>query len=393
MKYEAKKIIKTNSFFFSKLKKAIFLSRPNRFVVNIKIGTDKMAASLPNTGKLSELLLPGVTLLVSPVKNPECKYPFKVAAVFSNSSYIMIDTHVTNDCIEFLLEKKAIPSLSEAKILKREVKIGRSRLDFLLETQNKKIYCEVKSCTLFGDTIGMFPDALSERATRHINELAELKDSGFQVVVIILIQSAFVDTFIPNYHTDLLFAKTLYQYRDKLTILPISLGWSTNLIPKLPVKEVTVPWHILKKEAHNSGCYIILLFLDSCKTIKIGKLGELSFKKGYYCYVGSATRNLTQRIERHKRVRKKQHWHIDYLRSFCKILATYPIRSSEDLECKLALSINAIAQKSIKHFGCSDCSCLSHLFFFKDDPRHVKKFHDILLDFKVKRLSRLIKEI
>lgn len=113
--------------------------------------------------------------------------------------------------------------------------------------------------------------------------------------------------------------------------------------------------------------YAIYLKLNDDQVISIGKLGEFSFPKGTYIYVGSAKRNLTQRINRHKKVRKKLHWHFDYLRPYGTItrIITYDQRFEE---CALAENIRKKVAGSIpiKGFGSSDCKCGSHLIYIGD---------------------------
>ena len=77
------------------------------------------------------------------------------------------------------------------------------------------------------------------------------------------------------------------------------------------------------------GIYCLIIKLDKDKSIKIGKLNYINFKKGYYCYVGSALNNLKKRIERHKRKNKKLHWHIDYLLKHAKIIDTLKIETDK----------------------------------------------------------------
>ncbi len=105
--------------------------------------------------------------------------------------------------------------------------------------------------------------------------------------------------------------------------------------------------------------------------IHYNTLGNQSFQKGYYYYVGSAQKNLTQRIERHLKRYKKQHWHIDYLT--CNINTTiknvYLVKDySKSYECILAKDLlnKYNMQITIKGFGSSDCnSCESHLLYSK----------------------------
>lgn len=72
----------------------------------------------------------------------------------------------------------------------------------------------------------------------------------------------------------------------------------------------------------NKGVYVLWLYLPQTSRITIGKLGDFSFDPGVYAYVGSAQRNLEQRVARHSRLEKKLHWHIDYFRAKAEFMGT-----------------------------------------------------------------------
>lgn len=114
------------------------------------------------------------------------------------------------------------------------------------------------------------------------------------------------------------------------------------------------------------GTYCLLINLEKDSVIKVGKLGELDFKKGGYVYVGSALNSLEGRIKRHLSHDKKLHWHVDYLLSNrdAEIVDVIYTVSEDKIECKIAEKIaeNGIG---IDNFGCSDCKCSSHLFYFE----------------------------
>lgn len=115
--------------------------------------------------------------------------------------------------------------------------------------------------------------------------------------------------------------------------------------------------------------YAIKGFLKEVENIQIGKLGNFSFSRGYYVYVGSAKRNMHARINRHIRVDKKQQWHLDYLRPYLQIeeIQTY---SGEKGECQLFAELRERNNGSIpaEGFGSSDCKCVSHLFYTEKNP-------------------------
>ncbi len=115
------------------------------------------------------------------------------------------------------------------------------------------------------------------------------------------------------------------------------------------------------------GSYVLLVYLDQEKVIKIGSLGEIIFNKGWYVYVGSALYSIEKRIQRHIAKEKKLHWHIDYLLKYADVFCTFYKESTSQEECMIA---DAFQQrfKSIPHFGCSDCHCPSHLFTGSYEP-------------------------
>lgn len=113
------------------------------------------------------------------------------------------------------------------------------------------------------------------------------------------------------------------------------------------------------------GSYILLIKLKENKTIQIGKLDKMHFKKGFYVYVGSALNGLEQRINRHLRKTKKKHWHIDYLLDFVEIVDVFYKENETKEECKIAKMLDK-QLSSIPGFGCSDCRCRSHLFYGKN---------------------------
>jgi Uri superfamily endonuclease len=117
----------------------------------------------------------------------------------------------------------------------------------------------------------------------------------------------------------------------------------------------------------STGVYCLMINLKEKSTIKIGKKGKTIFEKGCYVYVGSALNSLKARINRHLKQEKKLHWHIDYLLKSeqSEIVEVHYTLTKNPLECQLA---HEISKKGIgmEKFGCSDCKCHSHLFYFID---------------------------
>ena len=130
--------------------------------------------------------------------------------------------------------------------------------------------------------------------------------------------------------------------------------------------------------------YCLLIKLNQNSTIKIGKLGELDFKKGYYVYVGSALNSIDGRIKRHLSKEKKIFWHIDYLLAApgSKVNEVILERSSKKWECNIAMEISKKGLQ-VNKFGCSDCKCNSHLFYFESNKEAENTCLDAFKTFKL----------
>ena len=374
--------------------RASLVRRVNRFLVECRLTENAIfvKAFLPNPGRLWELFFPGTTVLlskdgISPHRTTEYTL---VGAETSSHNVIMLNTHAANGAVRWLLDNKMIPSLAETEVVRQEYPVGGSRFDFLLRNGNERTILEVKSCTLFGEKIAMFPDAPSARAVKHVKELGKIGDKGSKAAIIFLIQSPKPDYFLPDYHTDPRFAEILYENRNSVDLIPLSVSWSRDLVLARHVRELELPWHVYELESGDRGCYMLILYLRTDVKAVIGAMGEICFKRGFYIYVGSAKKNLDARIERHKRKRKKFHWHIDYLAQIAEVEIAIPIRTSGDLECDLARHICGMAEWTVEGFGSSDCNCTSHLFGMISNPLDNKAFMKILLDFRINRLEAFL---
>lgn len=122
------------------------------------------------------------------------------------------------------------------------------------------------------------------------------------------------------------------------------------------------------------GIYCLVSYLDKDRSVGIGKLGNVNFKKGYYCYIGSAMNNLEKRIERHYSKDKKQFWHIDYFLEHAKIIGFKTLEITNKEECWLADQLRKLGDEEIKSFGSSDCECSSHLQYFLQNPFNMRRF-------------------
>lgn len=120
----------------------------------------------------------------------------------------------------------------------------------------------------------------------------------------------------------------------------------------------------------SEGVYSLVIHVSRKRTINIGRLGGFIFPAGFYIYVGSAQKNLERRVGRHLRREKKLHWHIDYLLRHARVTGVHTLAAKKHAECELSHKVENMkdAVIPVRGFGSSDCSCATHLYYFKKDP-------------------------
>jgi Uri superfamily endonuclease len=121
------------------------------------------------------------------------------------------------------------------------------------------------------------------------------------------------------------------------------------------------------------GVYVLKLEIDKDTVIRVGRLGNIQFKKGHYAYIGSALgTGGFKRVTRHFNVAKGQNmtrkWHIDYLLPHSELVSAVLIPTEKSIECSVARGVGEFCV-GIPGFGCSDCSCQAHLFYSKTEIR------------------------
>lgn len=372
--------------FFSNVVEARFVRRLNRFAVECSLDDNMIQAHLPNPGRLWELLLPGKTVFLTAHDASQGRSTgYTAVAVERNGVPVLLHTQMANTVVKTLLEQNKVPGLENAEIIRQEAPFGKSRFDFLLRKGDETIVLEVKSCTLFGKHMAMFPDAITARGRKHLLKLADLASEGMTCRVIFLVHAPHARYFLPDYHTDISFSRTFLDVRDTVLFMALGVTWNKDLSLGEAAREIEIPWHFIGREAEDRGSYLLILHISDDLEISVGRLGPMSFPTGYYLYVGSAKTNLTKRMERHIRKRKTFFWHIDYLRDRADTCVALPIRSSVFLEHEIAHAISGMAGWSIPGFGSSDCSCPTHLFAMRENPIQCPAFIDFLQHFRMDR--------
>lgn len=191
-----------------------FIERPNRFIAKVEIGGVTETVHVKNTGRCRELLVKGTTVYLEKSNNPERKTGYDLIAVLKNGkTLINMDSQIPNAVTEEWLRKGNL--FSKDAVIRREVTHNKSRFDFYIEEGGRKIFLEVKGCTLETDGIARFPDAPTERGVKHINELIDCVNEGFEAYILFVIQMKGIKHFEPNNVTHKAFGDALRNAENK----------------------------------------------------------------------------------------------------------------------------------------------------------------------------------
>lgn len=192
---------------YSNIQQGYFLSRPNRFIAHVEINGVTEICHVKNTGRCRELLTERAVVYVQQHDDSKRKTKYSLIAVRKRNLLINMDSQAPNKAVaEWLTEKQPF---GEIKVLKPECRHGNSRFDFYLETEKRKIFIEVKGVTLENDGIAMFPDAPTARGVKHLQELTDCLQQGYEAAAIFVIQFTGSKLFTPNYATHPEFAQAL----------------------------------------------------------------------------------------------------------------------------------------------------------------------------------------
>lgn len=192
---------------YNKIKHGIFKSRPNRFIAHVDIDGVVETCHVKNTGRCRELLLPGVNVYLEESNNPLRKTKYSLIAVEKGERLINMDSMAPNTVVyEWIKEGGLFHNITQ---LKKEKTYKNSRFDLYVEADNKKIFIEVKGVTLEEEGIAKFPDAPTQRGIKHIYELIECREEGYEAYIIFVIQMKDIAHFEPNDRTHPEFKKAL----------------------------------------------------------------------------------------------------------------------------------------------------------------------------------------
>lgn len=195
---------------------ARLIRRYQRFLADCELNNGSLiTAHCPNTGAMTGCMQPNGAVWLSHSSSPKRKYAYTWELAQMPHTLVGINTLNANRLVKLALTAGAIPEISARGVVKPEAKTGASRLDFMVKGANNTAYIEVKNCTLVREGVAAFPDAVTLRGQKHLQELTDLAEQGYEAVIFYLIQRMDARIFAPAHDIDMAYARMLQNARAK----------------------------------------------------------------------------------------------------------------------------------------------------------------------------------
>lgn len=201
---------------YHKVIEAIFLKRPNRFIAHVLINGVEEIVHVRNTGRCKELLVENAKVILEDCSsNLNRKTKYSLVAVWKDNMLVNIDSQIPNAAVFKAINENRIVGVENLNHIKREVTFGKSRFDIYFENKDQKGFIEIKGVTLEDNNTAMFPDAPTERGTKHVLEMIEAVKQGYRGIIFFLLQMKGPNLFRPNYIMDKSFSDALKLANEK----------------------------------------------------------------------------------------------------------------------------------------------------------------------------------
>lgn len=230
------------------------IQRYKRFLADVELADGSVVtAHCTNTGSMKTCWEPGDRVLLEPAANPDRKLKFTWLAVERPGGWVGVETGLPNRVVAEAARRDALPGLPGLASVRTEVKYGaeRSRIDVLaLDQAGREVYIEVKNCTLKAGAWALFPDAVTERGTKHLRELQAMVRAGHRAAIAFFVHRTDVEQFDAAREIDPVYALELDRAAASgVLLLPLAvrlvtseegdglwrLGWAVpGLLPWVP---------------------------------------------------------------------------------------------------------------------------------------------------------------
>ena len=197
---------------FGKLLRATLVTRPNRFLALVHTPQGTLRAACRDPGRLEQLLVPGAELrLRRAPPSPSRRTAYDLVLARQGRTWVSLMPALANAVFAAALARGHVAGLRGARVVAREVRQGRSRLDFVLAQRGRRVWTEVKSVGLVRAGVALFPDAPTARGARHLRELLALAQAGQRAQVVFIVQRGDAHSFAPFAARDPEFTRALVE--------------------------------------------------------------------------------------------------------------------------------------------------------------------------------------
>ncbi|ODS24813.1 sugar fermentation stimulation protein SfsA [Candidatus Endobugula sertula] len=199
------------------LRSAVLLRRYKRFLADVRLPNgDITTIHCPNTGSMKHCIVENSPCWYSISDNPKRKYPFTWEIATTPWGHLAgVNTRRANYLVREAIDMGVISELQGYDFIKSEVRYGdeNSRIDFLLGSQRQPdCYVEVKNVTLGMESgLGLFPDSVSQRGSKHLRELMSIVQQGYRAVLLFCVQHTGICLVSPADNIDAVYGQTLRQ--------------------------------------------------------------------------------------------------------------------------------------------------------------------------------------
>ena len=219
--------------FENKLISGLLIKRYKRFFVDIEVNNQIITAHCPNTGSMHGLLNKGNKVWISKSNNPNRKLKYTLEIIQDDNSKVGVNTHSSNKIVHHALKNNLIRGFNNILEIKPEIKFGsNTRFDFFVLKKKTKAFIEVKNVTLSRKKgLAEFPDSVTVRGLKHINELVKASKKNYEIYILYLIQREDCKTFSIAKDIDKDYANALNKaVKSKLNILCYDCKFSSKEI-------------------------------------------------------------------------------------------------------------------------------------------------------------------
>jgi len=188
-----------------------FLRRLNRFAVEVALPAGSVAAHLPNSGRMTELLVAGRPVVLVARPRPGRRTAFDMTLVEYRGAWVSVDSRLPSALAAAALRQGTIPEWAGLGEVRREVTWGDSRFDLELRDGTRRCFVETKSVNLVQDGRALFPDVPTTRGARHLRTLIAARQAGHGAGVLFVIQRGDAQVLAPFDAADPAFGRALRE--------------------------------------------------------------------------------------------------------------------------------------------------------------------------------------